>query len=197
MDLISTEFCAVRAVHKIYIRLVITEKENCVVLWYRLMLLTGSVCFIFTIFASVRPGAHYPNVTWAHVILRVRLGCERQFNIEFYGADSHFCHSAYVTWSHVELWSAHVPARLACWHVSRPELYVRSRNVSRVTEMWICAIEFNVKSPLKHSKRTRNITWAHVTRGWCVPDLTEFSPSCASILHSLESQRIFLNLILQ
>jgi len=41
------------------------------------------------------------------------LGCERRFNIEFYGADSHFCHSAYVTWSHVELWSAHAPARLS------------------------------------------------------------------------------------
>jgi hypothetical protein len=24
-----------------------------------------------------------------------------------------FCHSAYVTWSHVELWSAHVPARFS------------------------------------------------------------------------------------
>jgi hypothetical protein len=44
---------------------------------------------------------------------RVELRCERRFNIEFYGADSHFCHSAYVTWSRVELWSAHVPARLS------------------------------------------------------------------------------------
>jgi hypothetical protein len=40
------------------------------------------------------------------------LGCERRFNIEFYGADSHFCHSAYVTWSRVEIWSAPVPAHL-------------------------------------------------------------------------------------
>ena len=46
-------------------------------------------------------------------MLRVQLGCERRFNIEFYGADSHFCHSAYVTWYHVELWSAHAPARLS------------------------------------------------------------------------------------
>ena len=46
-------------------------------------------------------------------MLSVQLGCERRFNIEFYGADSHFCHSAYVTWSHVELWSAHEPARLS------------------------------------------------------------------------------------
>jgi len=61
---------------------------------------------------TVRLGTHYPHVTWAHVMLQVQLRCERQFNIEFYGADSHFCHSAYVTWSHVELWSAHVPARL-------------------------------------------------------------------------------------
>ena len=99
---------------------------------------------------NFRPGTKYPHVTWAHVTLRVRLGCERRFNIEFYGADSHFSHSAYVTWSHVELWSAFVPASLweACCHVSRPELHVRSRDVSRVTEVWLCAIEFHVKSPL-------------------------------------------------
>jgi hypothetical protein len=48
--------------------------------------------------AAVRPGTHYPHVTWAYVMLRVQLGCERRINIEFYGADSHFCHSAYVTW---------------------------------------------------------------------------------------------------
>jgi hypothetical protein len=52
----------------------------------------------------LRPGTHYPHFTWAHVMLRVQLGCERRFDIEFFGADSHFCHSAYVTWSHVELW---------------------------------------------------------------------------------------------
>ena len=38
----------------------------------------------------VRPGTHYPHVTWAHVMLRVKLRCERRFNTEFYGADSHF-----------------------------------------------------------------------------------------------------------
>ena len=37
----------------------------------------------------------------------------KRFNIEFYGADSHFRHSAYVTWSHVEFWSAHAPARFS------------------------------------------------------------------------------------
>jgi hypothetical protein len=42
--------------------------------------------------------------------------CERRFEIEFSGADSHFCHSAYVTWSHVKRWSAHVPARLCRTH---------------------------------------------------------------------------------
>ena len=41
------------------------------------------------------------NITWAHAMLRVQLGCERRFTIEFYGADSHFCHSVYVTWSQV------------------------------------------------------------------------------------------------
>ena len=65
------------------------------------------------IYQTVRAGTHYPHVTWAHVMLGVQLGCERRFDIEFYDADSHFCHSAYVTWSHVELWSAHAPARLS------------------------------------------------------------------------------------
>jgi hypothetical protein len=55
---------------------------------------------------ALRPGTHYPHVTWAHVMLRLQLGCERRFAIEFYGADSPSCHSAYVTWSHV-------PARLS------------------------------------------------------------------------------------
>ena len=48
-------------------------------------------------FKTLRAGTHYPHVMCAHVMLRVQLGCERRFNIEFYGADSHFCHSAYVT----------------------------------------------------------------------------------------------------
>jgi hypothetical protein len=62
---------------------------------------------------SFRVGTPYPHVTWAHVMLRVQSECERWFNIEFYGPDSHLCHSGYVTWSHVELWSAHAPARLS------------------------------------------------------------------------------------
>jgi len=67
---------------------------------------------------GLRPGTHYLHVMWANVMLRVQLGCERQFNIEFYGTDSHFHHSAYVTWSHMELWSAHTPASLLhfCCH---------------------------------------------------------------------------------
>jgi hypothetical protein len=69
--------------------------------------------FLECIKERLRPGTHYPHVTWTHVMLRVQLGSERRFDIEFYGADSHFCHSAYVKWSHVELWSAHVPARLS------------------------------------------------------------------------------------
>ena len=72
---------------------------------------------------TLRQGTYYPHVTWAHVMLRVQLGCERRFNIEFYGADSHFCHSDYVTWSHVQLWSAHAPARLS--HVCCRTHFVR------------------------------------------------------------------------
>ena len=83
----------------------------------------------------LRPGTHYPHVTWNHVMFCVQLGCERRFNIEFYGADSHFCHSAYVTWSRVELWSTHVPARLSnfccCTHFVRHDVRVeRSSDVT-------------------------------------------------------------------
>ena len=58
------------------------------------------------VFGTLQSGTHYPHVTWAHVMIRVQLGCVRRFTIEFYGADSHFCHSAYVTWYHL-------PARLS------------------------------------------------------------------------------------
>jgi len=46
------------------------------------------------------------------VILRVQLGCERRFNIEFYGADSHLSLCLRHAISR-EAWSAHVPARLS------------------------------------------------------------------------------------
>ena len=60
---------------------------------------------------SVRPRTHYPHVMWAHVMVRVQLGCERRFTIELYGADSHFCHSAHVTWSHVPVLLSHFCCR--------------------------------------------------------------------------------------
>jgi hypothetical protein len=56
----------------------------------------------------VRPGTHYFHVMWAHVMLRAHLGYLTLNS----GPHSHFCQSAYVTWSDVELWSAHMPARL-------------------------------------------------------------------------------------
>jgi hypothetical protein len=49
-------------------------------------------------------------------------------NIEFCGAYSHFCHAAYITWSHVELWSTYMPARLSNFcsrtHLVRCDQYV-------------------------------------------------------------------------
>jgi hypothetical protein len=50
----------------------------------------------------------------------------------------------------------------ACWHVNRPELHARSRDVSRLTEVWICTTEFNVKSPLTsqlHVLTSHELTW--------------------------------------
>ena len=78
---------------------------------------------------KVRPGIHYPHVTWAHVMLRMQLGCERRFNIEFYGADSHFSHAAYVTWYHVELWPLtcqHASHNSVVAHISWDVIYVSS-----------------------------------------------------------------------
>jgi hypothetical protein len=82
---------------------------------FKLLLLILSTCTQDT---TLRPGTHYPHVTWAHVMLRVQLGCERRFDIEFYGADSHFCHSAYVTWSHVELTCQHASHISVVAHIS-------------------------------------------------------------------------------
>ena len=101
---------------------------------------------------AVRAGTHYPHVTWDHVILRVQLGCERRFNLEFYGADSRFCHFAYVTWSHVELWSAHAPARLShfCCRTLRVQLGCE----------WRFNVEFyDADSLFCHSAY---VTWSHV-----------------------------------
>jgi hypothetical protein len=50
-----------------------------------------------TNYMLLRPGTHYPHVTWAYVMLRVQLGYLTLNS----GADPHFCHSAYVTWSDV------------------------------------------------------------------------------------------------
>jgi hypothetical protein len=72
------------------------------------------------------------------------------------------CHEMCAT---AEIWEA-------CWHVSRPELNARSRDVNKVTEVCICAIEFNVKSPLTSQLHAFKITRAHVTCGWCVPGLS-------------------------
>jgi hypothetical protein len=120
--------------------------RNCVICFIQLPVKDTKT---FTLFAhffqmsyiGVWPGTHYSQVTWAHVILRVQLGCERRFNIEFYGADTRFCHSAYVTWSRAELWSAHVPARLSnfCCHtrlVRRDVRVERSSDVTSCFQKW-------------------------------------------------------------
>ena len=96
---------------------------------------------VHTQYVPLRSGTHYPHVTWAHVMLRVQLGCERWFNIEFYGADSHFSHSVYVTWSRMELSSAHVPARFSNFccrtHFVRRDVRVeRSSGVTSCFQKW-------------------------------------------------------------
>jgi hypothetical protein len=117
---------------------------------------------------TVRPGTHYPHVTWAHVMLRVQLGCERQFNIELYGADSNFCHSAYVTWSRVEPWSAHVPSRLSnlCCrtHFVRRDVRVeRSSNVTSCFQKWRkCLLKKCANGPFLCDTKSPDYRYQHM-----------------------------------
>ena len=140
----------------------------------------------------IKSGTHDPHVTWAHIKLTFYfqllpypfpcVGSHMLISIIWWLGviqkgplvhffNKHFLHfwkkncnvwralDTYVT-SHemcatAEIWEA-------CWHVSRPELHTRSRDVSRVTEVWICAIEFNVKSPPTsqlHALTSHELTW--------------------------------------
>jgi hypothetical protein len=90
--------------------------------------------YVTLYYGSIRLGTHYPHITWAHVMLRVQLGYLTLNS----GADSHFCHSAYVTWSDVELWSARTR------HVSRNVCY--NRNLRGVLA-------------LEPTRALRQITW--------------------------------------
>jgi len=123
-------------------------------------------------------------------MLCVRLRCERRFTIEFYGADSHFCHSAYVTWSHV-------PGRLSrfCCRTH----FLRRDNVTYVPSalqtLSVCCLQKNILfmsaatlKPIRlesylprlpGAKSSHEITWhdnMHVCclmwREECVPALT-------------------------
>jgi hypothetical protein len=96
--------------------------------------------------------------------------CAIEFN-----AKSHLTSQLYALTSHELTWRedsvspalGHVSRNVcdsgeACWHVSRPELHARSRDASRVTEVWICAIEFKVKSPFTsqlHALTSHELTW--------------------------------------
>ena len=97
-------------------------------------------------------------VTWCHI--KRSIGTLFQ-SFPFLETTGNFWRAldTYVT-SHemcasAEIWEA-------CWHESRPELHARSRDVSRVTDVWICAVEFNVKSPLTshlHALTSHELTW--------------------------------------
>jgi hypothetical protein len=91
----------------------------------------------------------------------------------WYGADSHFCHSAYVTWSRVELWSAHVLARLSkfllswtfreTWRTCRA-LFRRYRLFPEMEEMLIERVRqqtflYDTKSPDYREQHMRANAW--------------------------------------
>jgi len=108
-------------------------------------------------------------------MLRVQLVCERRFKIEFYGADSHFCHAAYVTWFHAELCSTHVRARLShfCCHTHfvRSDLRVECSSEIVISKMFAAKhtvyVAVTLKPvrlecylpPLSGAKSSHEITW--------------------------------------
>jgi hypothetical protein len=91
--------------------------------WRTLTLL--SLCLRHVIWRGALVGSHASTplkpgtLSLRHVMLRVQLG----YLIFVSGVHSHFCYPAYVTWSDVELWLAHMPARLLnfCWRCPRPK----------------------------------------------------------------------------
>ena len=120
-------------------------------------------------FSYLKPGTHYPHVRWAHIKhvlfsttslslpirwpsyadiynlvtwFHTKLPVGALFQLELPPFLESTCNvwraiDTYVT-SHemcdtAEVWEA-------CDHVSRPELHAKSRDVSRVTEVWIYAI---------------------------------------------------------
>jgi hypothetical protein len=120
-------------------------------------------------FTQLRPGTHYRHVTWAHVMLRVQLGCERRFNTELYGVGSRFCHVPYVTWSHVEIWSAHVTARLSPFccrtHFVRRELREESSSdiVTSCFQNWrICLLKKCANGPFHDTKSPDYRAYQHI-----------------------------------
>jgi len=118
----------------------------------------------------LKAGTHYPHVTWAHIKLtfyfqllpypfpcvgsHILISVKRSVGALFQLAFSPFLETTGNVWRALDTYAtSHEMCATAeiweeCWHVSRPELHARSRDVNRVTEVWICAVEFNVKSPL-------------------------------------------------
>ena len=130
-------------------------------------------------------------------MLRVQLGCERRFTIEFYGADSHFCHSAYVTWSYVPASLSHFCCRTQ--FVRRDGVtYVSSalQTLSVVCRKTYCLCrqlhwnqhEWNFSPSTAWGQKPTwdnvtwryacvppHMTWAQVTWWQCVPGLSVMS----------------------
>jgi hypothetical protein len=101
-------------------------------------------------------------------MLLVQLGCERRFNIEFYGANSHFCHSAYVTWSHVPARLSHFCCRT---HFVRRDVRVENRRCNQLfPEMEEMLIEkvhrgtflYATKSPDYRDQHVRANAWEEI-----------------------------------
>ena len=76
-----------------------------------------------------RPRTHYPYVTWAHVMLRVGLGCERRFNMNSV-AQIHtsftLLTSRDLAWSSGRLTCQHGSQIFAAAHISWDVTYVSS-----------------------------------------------------------------------
>jgi hypothetical protein len=144
--------------------------------------------------AWLRPGTHYRHVTWAHVMSRVQLECERRLNTGLYGAGSHFCHSPHVTWSHLEIWSAHVTARLSHFccrtHFVRRELREESSSdvVTSCFQKWRkCLLKKCANGPFYMPHSRQIIEHISILMSWTHTFLRTVTASAARIAHTFST----------
>jgi hypothetical protein len=125
------------------------------------------------------------ELTWCYAC-----SWERRFDTELHGAGSHFCHSAHVTWSHVETWTAHVTARLSHFccrtHFVRRELREECSSdvVTSCVQKWRkCLLKKSTNGPF-YMPQSRQIIEISILMSWTHTFLRTVTASAARIAHT-------------